>query len=539
MATIPLLCNICPKKPVFSDVSHLLTHIASKGHLSHYYKLKVRSSTDSASKQVVDAYDRWYSEWNVEDLMSERMTMKDKKKPRARVSGDAACCPRPDWLWAYRNTVASRASSVAPSASTSKSQRNAASRQSSTNSRAPPSYQHPPSTSMVDPRLTEDPIKYEPGMTPQPYHLDHPIMHGNSLPTAYSSTHRYANGGQFPGLPMQSNIRNPSMYVSCDSGLGEEGKENIPNPYFIGTQKSQTPYGAPATISSDSGAKTPTNADDDDAPATPENGTSRLKGVLWPGMSIFDSATPTARRRRNQKKNNSIIEQLEANSLEVEPTEMVWTSAGDLKKELLITGMVDENSSPWKSSPIKYPRTALAELDIPRPYFGNTQLPRYDTYTNERAENALMYGDFPDGRQNRNKRRRGLEIWQDENDDRHNEGDDQRDIVYSKPIGLNLLTRSFDHEGHSHLRCAAESSNATDPKLLEDPFTSHAQRSQVNQLQAQTHDTQFNPFVVPRSNNYGYVAPLSVNSTSQNALQVMKHTNHHGYIGPSGCKLAE
>jgi hypothetical protein len=87
MATIPLRCNICPKKPNFSDVSHLLTHIASKGHLSHYYKIKVRSGSDGAARQLIESYDQWYAEWSVEDLMSERMSLKDKKRPRARASG--------------------------------------------------------------------------------------------------------------------------------------------------------------------------------------------------------------------------------------------------------------------------------------------------------------------------------------------------------------------------------------------------------------------------------------------------------------------
>ena len=81
-AKIPLHCNICPKRPKFSDVSHLLTHIASKGHLSHYYKVKVRASSDPASRALIEEYDQWYAEWNVEDLMSERMSLKDRKRGR-------------------------------------------------------------------------------------------------------------------------------------------------------------------------------------------------------------------------------------------------------------------------------------------------------------------------------------------------------------------------------------------------------------------------------------------------------------------------
>lgn len=86
-ANIPLHCSICPKRPNFSDVSHLLTHIASKGHLSNYYKIKVRSGNDDAARRLVESYDRWYAEWNVENLMSERMTQKDKRRSRARPVG--------------------------------------------------------------------------------------------------------------------------------------------------------------------------------------------------------------------------------------------------------------------------------------------------------------------------------------------------------------------------------------------------------------------------------------------------------------------
>jgi hypothetical protein len=81
---IPLHCNICPKLPNFSDVSHLLTHIASKGHLSNYYKAKVRASHEDDSRQLIEAYDRWYAEYNIEQHMSQRMNQKDKRRSRAR-----------------------------------------------------------------------------------------------------------------------------------------------------------------------------------------------------------------------------------------------------------------------------------------------------------------------------------------------------------------------------------------------------------------------------------------------------------------------
>ncbi|EGR50479.1 uncharacterized protein TRIREDRAFT_58774 [Trichoderma reesei QM6a] len=48
---IPLLCTVCPESPRFSDVSHLLTHIASKGHLHHETQTKLKAHQDVAASQ--------------------------------------------------------------------------------------------------------------------------------------------------------------------------------------------------------------------------------------------------------------------------------------------------------------------------------------------------------------------------------------------------------------------------------------------------------------------------------------------------------
>jgi hypothetical protein len=90
MATpaIPLNCNVCPKKPKFSDVSHLLTHIASKGHLSHVFRFKVQAASDPEARAIVEEYDNWYNEWGIEDLMSERLNLKDKKRQRTKPSSE-------------------------------------------------------------------------------------------------------------------------------------------------------------------------------------------------------------------------------------------------------------------------------------------------------------------------------------------------------------------------------------------------------------------------------------------------------------------
>jgi hypothetical protein len=80
---IPLVCTICVKQPVFSDISHLLTHIGSKGHLASYYKNKIRSTSDANCRRMIAEYDKWYNDWGLEDLMTERISIKDKKRLRS------------------------------------------------------------------------------------------------------------------------------------------------------------------------------------------------------------------------------------------------------------------------------------------------------------------------------------------------------------------------------------------------------------------------------------------------------------------------
>jgi hypothetical protein len=52
---------------------------------------------------------------------------------------------------------------------------------------------------------------------------------------------------------------------------------------------------------------------------------SKLKGVFWPGMDIFDSATPEQKRKRNQRKDVSVVKNMEEFAACVEPTECIWS----------------------------------------------------------------------------------------------------------------------------------------------------------------------------------------------------------------------
>ena len=97
----------------------------------------------------------------------------------------------------------------------------------------------------------------------------------------------------------------------------------------------------------------------DSADVEPEgrnNEPSRLKGVLWPGMDMFDAATPDMRRKRNQKKSTDVITRLEAVSRDIEATEVVYSAEGIVQKERPITGYPHPDSSPLKGEPTPPPK---------------------------------------------------------------------------------------------------------------------------------------------------------------------------------------
>lgn len=91
---IPLKCFICPKKPNFSDVSHLLTHISSKSHLSNLFKHNLRN--DPQSLKETKEYNEWYEQFGIKELLADRLQAKEQKKTAAgRRSRVAAATPIP------------------------------------------------------------------------------------------------------------------------------------------------------------------------------------------------------------------------------------------------------------------------------------------------------------------------------------------------------------------------------------------------------------------------------------------------------------
>ncbi len=190
---------------------------------------------------------------------------------------------------------------------------------------------------------------------------------------------------------------------------------------------------------------------------------TRLKGVFWPGMDIFDSATPEMRRKRNQKKDISVVEQLELTSLEVEPTELVFTPLGSLKKLRKISGLPDSDSSPVKDpTPRKRGRMPLADMDVNRPRGGQTAYARQQMYEPPQP----LYGDGPGtdyqftyGNQPK-KRKRAFEIFQDE-------------VSFEQPAPMTYLNSSFQLPPYFENLPPELDYKAFAPTSIDDPFGYH------------------------------------------------------------------
>lgn len=347
----PLRCKICPKRPNFSDVSHLLTHVASKAHLSHYFKLQVRSHQEADAGELLDEYDQWYKVNNLATLLSDRMAGKEtrRKKPQTPSVRHSTSYPlRRNDEWQPVQSSSSRQ----------------------------------PLPSCLDPRLSD------------------PYLHAGEAAV---------DGG--PGI--SGNYTTPSDSATMDSQAHPYSEYPFPpstypeGPLF--GQWNRAPQPGPEVkvepnVQTRRSLRNRTNrmgmsnvlrnrlghdpfVDHDDVGGLPgpdkerTDEIARLKGVLWPGMDIFDSATEQMKRKRNQKKDESILRMMERTSLGVEPTELVFSPTGILRKQRVISGNVEDDSPLKGESPIPKRRSTrprrglLSQVDANIPHGrGRTQV---------------------------------------------------------------------------------------------------------------------------------------------------------------------
>lgn len=83
---IPLVCFICPKNSHFSDLSHLLTHISSKGHLHNMFQLNLSREIDEAADLSLTEFETWYKQNNISALLRARKTAREQRDNHQRQS---------------------------------------------------------------------------------------------------------------------------------------------------------------------------------------------------------------------------------------------------------------------------------------------------------------------------------------------------------------------------------------------------------------------------------------------------------------------
>lgn len=165
---------------------------------------------------------------------------------------------------------------------------------------------------------------------------------------------------------------------------------------------------------------------------------TKLKGVYWPGMDIFDSATPEMRRKRNQKKDHSVVEQLELNSQDVEATELIFTPHGSFKRQRRISSSIfdDEDEVEIKSESPRaaLSRPALANMDpnAARRARSGIRAPVFPFQACQYDDTRVCSGlDFSIG-ERAPKRKRAFDVFQDE------------EVSFTQPSSnFNYLTAGF------------------------------------------------------------------------------------------------
>ena len=179
---------------------------------------------------------------------------------------------------------------------------------------------------------------------------------------ATASGHYHDHHGQFD----HSVYHTPNLKRSRSDRSGPSTPDNTQSKYYRRwPSETETADSIPISdIPSES-----TELDDD-------NDISKLKGVRYPGMGLFDSADETQKRMRNQRKDDSVLKHMEETSSGIVPNEFVWTENGEFQRIRDIYASPSIEGSPVRhchiaasfqccSNSVPQPRTANSRIAMP------------------------------------------------------------------------------------------------------------------------------------------------------------------------------
>lgn len=104
----------------------------------------------------------------------------------------------------------------------------------------------------------------------------------------------------------------------------------------------------------------------------PVDSAIKLKGVFWPGMDLFDSATPEQKKRRNQKKEVKVLKNLMAISEEVVPVQVSYYANGEVRESRDIFGPLSDNEDFVSTLLVLFNQHSPSSS--PKSYIGNSGL---------------------------------------------------------------------------------------------------------------------------------------------------------------------
>ncbi|KAI0017301.1 hypothetical protein F4780DRAFT_616406 [Xylariomycetidae sp. FL0641] len=277
---IPLVCLICPNNLRFSDISHLLTHVSSKSHLSNYFELSIIRDDKEEAGDALDQFDAWFHDNDIKGLLRLRMAARAQKgTQQARASQTPSIS---------RGRGGARG----------RGQRNRGSRAdiSGRGGRRQPSSRLR--------RYTYDDLEPDDIKDESPdENADFEAGYG-SLDHSGLLWNNHFQTSPFPGQPGVLN----DAYLSDIADDGDSEKY----------QASEDWSGLPSEDTSEF--------------ASDGTGSLVLKGVVYPGMGGFDAATHDERRKRNQRKDPAVLDRLKVCSEQVTTIEGVMNANLDVQR---------------------------------------------------------------------------------------------------------------------------------------------------------------------------------------------------------------
>ncbi|KAK7907975.1 hypothetical protein PG985_015278 [Apiospora marii] len=306
---IPLTCFICPSNPHFSDISHLLTHISSKGHLQNKFKMDIDKKVDEGAARKMQQFDSWYQEHGIEDLLRARSDAREQKQ---RTSQNR----KPGNLTSAKMKASTSHGSAGVAKRGRGGRRNNIAQSKRRASNIKPEFEDEDEESVS----FTDGFPFTYGLQLPYWHLGHDSQ--TFGPPSYHAGLDFSLSRMLNG-PVYSQYNN----TFSGNGIDEDGYDNFSDIEAPSDEDEDFEDEDDLTsFPSDNTADTSLIG----VPDLPEGLTAEdahnakfKKGEWLKGMDVFDAASKEDRRKRNQRKDPSVLVKMQLNSGLVAQTETV------------------------------------------------------------------------------------------------------------------------------------------------------------------------------------------------------------------------